>query len=139
MKVLSKPRRAAVLALVLACLFLMILLSAQLAASALQKHRRLQQRALEQQAAWVAESALARSAAQLRRDPDYAGETWTIPAADLDGRHEAEAVISVSTVETSADARRIQVEAHYPNDPVRRMTAVRAATVRVPPAPEESP
>jgi hypothetical protein len=125
-------RAGVVLAATLACLFLAILLSAGLAASALTGHRRMAQQAERQQAACLADSAASRAAAQLRRNPGYEGETWTIPAADLDGIHAGRAMIAVAADEENAGRRRVTIEVHYPDDPVHRTQVTKEIVVRVP-------
>jgi hypothetical protein len=74
------------------------------------------------QAEWLAESGLARARARLTADPDYKGETWKIPASQLDGAHEGLVVVEV---ETRADLKRgervVRVVADFPNaDPAHR-------------------
>jgi hypothetical protein len=54
------------------------------------------------QAAWLAESAVGRAAAQLARDGDYRGETWQIPADQLAGGYNA--VIKIKIERTDAEA-----------------------------------
>jgi hypothetical protein len=109
-----------VAAAALACLFLTVLISAGLAASVLQRHRQSQRQAREAQAVWLAESAARRGAARLRMEPEYVGETWSIPASELGGRYSGKAVIVVSGDGADAGQRRIAVEAFYPDDPVHR-------------------
>lgn len=115
-----RKRRGVVLAAAVACLMLAILLSAALAKSVLERHRRLLTQQKQTQALWLAESAASRAAARLGRDADYAGETWEIPAGELGGAA-GKAIITVSPGEDDPAGRRIAIEAHYPDDPVRRV------------------
>jgi len=72
------------------------------------------------QAQWVAEASLERAAARLAADASYAGETWTIPAAELSGEDGAVARIRVEGVADRPNRRLVRVEADYPNAPVHR-------------------
>ena len=66
------------------------------------------------QACWIAESAADRAAARLAADEAYAGERWTIPAGELDGRHSAAVQIEVKRMERNPARCRIRVVADYP-------------------------
>jgi hypothetical protein len=121
-----------VLAAALACLFLSVLLSAGLAAAAVHRHRQLQRQARDVQAAWLAESAVQRAAARLAIDPAYAGETWSVPAADFGGKYAGRAVITIAADEDLADRRRVTVEAIYPDDPIDRTRVEKTVEVRIP-------
>jgi type II secretory pathway component PulK len=125
-----RRQRGVILALVLACLFVAIVLSANLGVTAARGHRRLQRQALEAQAAWVAESAVSRALAQWRRNPEYEGETWSLAADEFDGQRSAEAVITVAADPQDPQLRRIHVEAQYPADPIDRVTVTRTVAVR---------
>lgn len=126
----TRPPRGVVLAAALACLFLAILLSASLAVSTLDRHRRLQNQARDHQAAWLAASAAERAAAQLRQDPRYSGETWTVSAKELGGRHGGKAVITVGVDENDPQQQRVTIEAYYPDHPIDRMRVVREITLQ---------
>jgi Tfp pilus assembly protein PilV len=79
------------------------------------------------QAAWLAESAVERAAARLEADSSYAGETWTIPPEELDGRDPASVSISVETSAGQPSRRVVRVVADYPSqfqDRVRRSRQV---------------
>lgn len=125
-------QRGVVLAATLACLFLAILLSAGLAASAVSGHRRLEQQTRRHQALWLAESAAGRAAAQLRRDPSYPGETWSVPAADLGGLYAGKVVIQVVPDENDDVGRRVNIEADYPDDPLHRIRITKELTLPAP-------
>jgi hypothetical protein len=114
-----RRRRGVVLAAALACVFVTVLLSAVLASGALHRHRRLKVQERQLQAEWLAQSALRLAAARLKTDADYAGETWTAAAEELESREAGKAVIQVA--ELDQGGRRITIEAVYPDDPVDRM------------------
>lgn len=77
------------------------------------------------QTRWLAESALDRTAVQLKADAKFNGSTWSIPAKELDGRHAAQVTIQVKPVENSPQAREVTVIADYPtNSPQRTRTRV---------------
>ena len=64
------------------------------------------------QADWLAESALDRAAAKLAADAAYKGETWEVPAKELDGRHAGRVVISVRPA--MSNRRAVEVVARFP-------------------------
>jgi hypothetical protein len=99
--------------IVLVCLA--ILLAVAAATLAVGRARRRQGRLDERrlQAEWLAESGLDRAAARLAGSSDDPGETWDIPAADLDGVHAGRVVIEVERGETKGD-RRVRIRADFP-------------------------
>lgn len=66
------------------------------------------------QASWLAEAGLSRARARLGADPDYDGETWSIAADELGGRHGAVVTIEVAAPGDQPGARRIAARAEYP-------------------------
>ena len=67
---------------------------------------------------WLVEAGLERAVAQIRLDPSYAGETWSIPAESLTGRA-ASVVITVSFAEINEPGPievQVEVQADYPAD-----------------------
>lgn len=77
------------------------------------KHRRVQAQAL-------AESGIARAAAQLERNRDYRGETWRIEAAELADRSPAIVTIRVTAADRKPQERSIQAVAEYPADALEK-------------------
>jgi hypothetical protein len=67
------------------------------------------------QAEWLAESGIERAAARLAANPEYAGETWSIPPAALAEGGLVRIVVAPSPGEPGR--RVVRVEAEYPNDP----------------------
>ncbi len=66
------------------------------------------------QAWWLAEAGVERAAARLAANAAYAGETWRISAAELDGNDAAEVRIKAEPMAGRAGQWRIRVEADYP-------------------------
>lgn len=75
-------RRGAVMVLVMVCLLGVSLLAATLLRLAVAQQRQLRMEERHLQAEWLAEAALERAAALLRRDPSWKGDEWT-PSADV--------------------------------------------------------
>ena len=73
-----------------------------------------------EQSAALAASGIERAAARLQADPGDPGENWQIPAASLDGRHDAVVEITVEPLDDSG-GRRIRVQADFPRRVERRM------------------
>jgi Tfp pilus assembly protein PilV len=125
-----QPRRGLTVIAVLVCLLVMMTLGAALLRVALQERdsNRDQERRL--QAEWLVESGLERARARLAADAGYAGETWSLSAADL-GLAEARAAagapeksdhapgvvtISVDRPAGAIGRLRVRVQADYPRD-----------------------
>ena len=85
------------------------------------------------QAAWLAESGLQRAAARLAADPDYAGETWNVPAGDPSTPQQAKVRIEVESVAEHADRRLVRVRADYPDHPHYRVRYEKQTVVHIPP------
>ncbi len=81
-------------------------------------HRATQTAAWSVQARWLAESGAERAAAKLDADAAYAGETWTIPAAEFGGQESGVVRIQVKPVGGEEKRRTIKIEADFPDDPV---------------------
>lgn len=109
---LSRRRRGGALAMTLAALLAVSLVAAALVQSMLAAHRQAQRYAAQTQAVWLAEAGLSRAGAQLARNSDYAGETWSAPVG---GREDDVGEVTIK-VEPKTDAapRRVVVEAVYP-------------------------
>jgi Tfp pilus assembly protein PilX len=129
-KINVEGRRGVVLACVLVCLLVVAAIGASMLRSTLEEHRQGARREHQIQAMWLAESAVQRAAARLAATPDYQGETWSLDAAALGGRWPATAVIRIETADTEPTARRIVVEARYPEDARQRVVQRRQVTIR---------
>jgi hypothetical protein len=126
---LSARRPGAVLAMTLVCLLVVGSLGVLLLRSALHEVQRSRVREHQLQALWLVESGLDRGLARLAASADYSGETWQIPADDLSGEHAATIRIRVEPIEELPEARRIAVEAIYPDESLHRI--VQRRTVQV--------
>ena len=65
------------------------------------------------QATWLAISGLERASVRLLDDPDYSGETWSIPADQLDGHATGTVAIGVEsgTEQSASGSRKITATA----------------------------
>jgi hypothetical protein len=122
-------RSGAVLIVVLVCFAVATVLFVLLARQAVAERHMAETRLWTLQAQWVAEAALERAAARLAAEPNYAGETWTIPAAEFVGTDGARATIQVETVADQPNRRLVRVEANYPDDPVHRAQFTKQVTI----------
>jgi type II secretory pathway component PulK len=106
-------RGAATLVLILCLAVLGIVCGATYRAIAfderLARHER--QRA---QAWWLAEAGLERAIAQLERDANYQGETWSIDASQLEGLGGATVNIQVRGDRSDGPQREVVAQAGYP-------------------------
>ncbi|RUL88070.1 hypothetical protein [Tautonia sociabilis] len=105
---------AALVALV--CLSVIVLVVAGLIRLGADRAEHLLALERESQALWLVEAGLERAAAQLRVDPSYEGETWTLPPEALGGR---EGTVTIEVEETDPGADQpltVRVRADYPSD-----------------------
>ncbi len=122
----STPSRSGIaLLVVLVALGIVSSIAITLLRLAVMHHRQAQHETSVAQTRWLAESALDRTAVQLKADAKFSGSTWSIPAKELDGRHSAQVTIQVKPVENFPQAREVTVIADYPtNSPQRTRTRV---------------
>ena len=73
------------------------------------------------QAEWLVEAGIERAVAQLETTPGYRGETWTLSADELGGRHEAQIVIELKSTGEADDEYQLTVIADYPADSEQRI------------------
>jgi Tfp pilus assembly protein PilX len=117
----SRKRQGAVLAVALVTLLVVTILAGTVLRSYLQAHRQLRREQEQLQAQWLAEGAIARAIAQLGRDPDYSGETWTTQLVSAEEHRPAE--------ERRASASALIEIAPDPTNPQRLQIS---AIVRIP-------
>ena len=132
-----RSRRGAVVVVMLVALVLIALIGGTLLRTGLARRRelRMEERAL--QARWLAESGLERAVARLAESPDYRGETWTIPAAELGGSGSGTVAIAVEPDARRPGRRLVRVLADYPDGAEPRARRRAQATVELGPgAPE---
>jgi type II secretory pathway component PulK len=111
---------AAVVAFALAATILFYLLK-----TTLDQQRQMLLHRQEVQADWLAAAGIDRAIAQLKEFPDYTGETWRIPAEQLNNTTPAEVVIKVKTSDL-VNQRKITVQADYPADTIHRSRKTRS-------------
>ncbi|MFM9962125.1 MAG: hypothetical protein ACKV2Q_12970 [Planctomycetaceae bacterium] len=113
-------RSGIALMVVLVALAIVTSIGMTLVRLALMHHRQAEHETSVAQTRWLAESALDRTAAQLKADPKFSGSTWSIPATDLNGRHAAQITIEVRPIENAPQAREVTVIANYPTNAPQR-------------------
>lgn len=111
-------RRGIILPVVLVGLLVVALIGAAMARTMLLQRNSARQAEQAQQAAWLADSALLRARARLADDDTYSGETWRVAADQLRTGYAGVAVIRVEPID---GARRIVIEAAYPEHPPHRI------------------
>ncbi len=117
----ARPRRTGmILAIVLVALLVVMLFGAALANVFLAQRQLVRHNEQQQQAFWLAESALHRAAHRYANEPGYEGETWQVPADDLSGTHAGVAVIRVEAVNEAKPSHRIVVDASYPSGALKQ-------------------
>lgn len=111
-----RNRRGMILALVLVAILVVTLLGAALANAFLAQRQLARHNEQNQQAFWLAESALHRAAHRLATEAGYEGETWEVSAEQLRKSHGGIAIVRIETLPASQPGRRIVVEASFPRD-----------------------
>jgi hypothetical protein len=122
-------RRGVVLVVVLVCLMVAAALFVLVVKQAASEHQVIDADYRGLQAAWLAEAGVERAAARLVAQADYAGETWTIPAAELAADEGAVVRIEVKTIAGRPEQRSVRVEADYPDTPNHRRRQVKQIVV----------
>jgi len=100
--------------MVMICLLISTLILGALLKTAVAHRRQMLTEEQRMQADWLAESAVERATHRLQIDVNYPGETWNIPAADLNGRDSGRVRITVRKADKGSDGHRVTVEAVYP-------------------------
>jgi Tfp pilus assembly protein PilV len=130
----SKPRRGITIVAVLVCLFVIVMLGAALLKMALAERNSNRDQERRLQTEWLVESGLERARARIAADRSYAGEKWSIGAADLGlpepspatgtaeraGSAVGLVTISVDRPAGATSRVRVRVQADYPRDVPRR-------------------
>jgi type II secretory pathway component PulK len=114
MKRTPSDRRAVLVISVLASLALVMLLAGSWLRVIALERRQLAAQQHRLQAEYLAEAALARAAARLATNPDYAGETMSPTAESLSSAAGANVTIRVQRVDADPQARAVTVSAEYP-------------------------
>jgi Tfp pilus assembly protein PilX len=83
------------------------------------------------QTQWLAQAGLDRAVAQLRAANSYRGETWQVPAEELDGAAAAKVQITLETVADHPDDLRLTVQANYPDNSIHSCQQTRTATIHL--------
>jgi type II secretory pathway pseudopilin PulG len=98
----------------LVCIAVAIMLAAVLAKATLLQHRQADLASCEQQSFWLAESAVQRAIHNVHISPDYAGETWDVPAEMLGSNSAGVVIIQVTKTSEPQAGWQVHVESHYP-------------------------
>ena len=109
-----RPRRGAILAGALICLFIVLLFAGALVQAVVTQRRQARTHERQPQAMHLADAGLRRAALQLQQSADYAGETWRVPAEQFGGRDAGEVLIQVSPLDAPPRERLVRVEARFP-------------------------
>ena len=124
-------RRAAAMAVVLACLMVIMLMGATLVRGMIQNHRQTKTELLQLQSLWLAESASTLGVEQLRTDPDYSGETWRVVVDEKSGSIGV-AEILVRRVDQQPRQRILRIKSIYPDNPILRVVLIHEINVTLP-------
>ena len=126
---LAATRRGAIIVIAMISLLLVSAIAVSLVRLALTQQRQVRREQIRLQAEWLAEAGLERGAAKLRRDSDYQGEQWTIPAEHLDGRRSALVRITAQPAEETGGTTILKVIATYPEETEHRAQVTREVSI----------
>jgi hypothetical protein len=127
----SSARRGSALMLVLIVLVLIVVIEGVLVQGGVVRRRQLREQERTCQASWLVEAGIGRGTAAALQDSTYNGETWEVPADELDGRAGGIVWITVKAVDGQPARRRIRADAEFPRDEPRRARQGRAITINV--------
>lgn len=109
-------RSGLALLVVLIALAIVASIGVTLLKMALMHHRQAQRELHSAQSRCLAESAFDLAHRRLKGDPKLERFTWSIPAAELDGRHPAEVVVEIQSVKEAPQLREVRIVADFPNN-----------------------
>lgn len=118
---IARKRQGAILIIAMVALLLSSALCTAMLKTALAERRLTQREQQRMQSVWLAESGVERAAASLASNARYQGETWSVPAKELDGTHSARIVIAVANDPEHAGHRRVTVTANFPEKQPHRV------------------
>ncbi|WP_435016124.1 hypothetical protein TA3x_003684 [Tundrisphaera sp. TA3] len=130
-----RSRRGLVSAVVLVTLLVIGIIGAGLLRAALSRRGEAMAEERKLQAESLAEAGLGRAAARLDADPNFAGETWDVPASDLGGRGAGRVAIRVEPIADAPNRRTVSVQAEYPAGSTYRARRSRSAAIELRPTP----
>jgi hypothetical protein len=84
------------------------------------------------QAESLVQAGFNRAVAKLRSSQDYRGETWHVPAEQLDGISPGVVEINVAAVSDQPNQLHVSVRADFPSDSDRRSRQSRESTLHIP-------
>jgi Tfp pilus assembly protein PilX len=116
-----RRRTGMILAVVLVALLVVMMFGAALTNTFLAQRQLSRNNRQQQQAFWLAESALQRAVSRLAREADYEGETWQVAAESLDGKHAGVAIIRIEAASEPNTGSKIVVDASYPSRGLKRI------------------
>ena len=105
---------------VLVCLIIITMIAGAVLKVGLARRDLVRAQERQLQTEWLVEAGIQRALARLAADPGYKGETWEVPARDLDSADDALVAITVEPAHGGAKGGTVRVQADYPRDPTRR-------------------
>ena len=121
-------RCGTMLMVALVAMFVCSIMGAALMSHAVAMQRESKRSHWLEQSHWLAVSAMTLARIQLRRLPDYQGETWTVTG----NRSSAVQPVGIVTIRVDRTERIIRIEARYPGDSTTD-TALTTRTLPLPP------
>ncbi len=108
----SRRPRGAVLPVALVCLLIVMSLVGSMLQGAVRARRQLHAQRDLRQTQLLLQAGVDRAAARLRRDAQYTGETWDIPAKEILHHGDGQVVIGIESA--NGVRKQIRVAAEYP-------------------------
>jgi hypothetical protein len=125
-----ESRRGGIMVIAMVCLVITTLILGSLLKMVTMHHTQMRYEQQRIQADWLAEAGLERAADKLTADPNYSGETWQIPAAEMGGEQGGSVQIAIEPAPGHPDQRIVSVAAIFPTETKRFAKRSKKVTVR---------
>ncbi len=129
---LETARRGGVVIIFMVSLVLMMLATLALIRTTLMHRDIVRSNQLRMQARWLMHSGVGRAAERARSNPDYSGETWTIPPDESGLTDVAQVEIAVAPVDDDATRRTLTITVNFPADSPQRARLTESYSLKIP-------
>ena len=126
----GKHRRSgAILIFTMMALLVVSMIGASLLRTSIASMRQIHREQQRLQTGWVAEAGCQRAIYRFQTEANYAGETWKIPAEQLQSRSNASVLITVTPDSKPESGQIISVVAEFPEDAVQKVRISKQVSV----------
>jgi type II secretory pathway component PulK len=123
------PRSGAIMVFALIAFLLASMLIAAMLRTASMSHRQMKREEFRIQASFLADAGCARAIGRLRGNPEFRGETWSVPAQELSGDRTAIVELTVTSPAEAPGGKSVSAVVEYPSGNADRVRITRSVTV----------